>query len=99
MQNSGPTDSWIAVLGPATDVIPCPVVHPDSPSLPALLGANQHRPGLRVQIGLSEGERFADPSPARHRIAISARVLSAYGPGPAWRITRMISSTVGGSAG
>ena len=37
--------------------------------------------------------------PARHKIAISPRILSAYGPGPASRITRMISSTVGGSAG
>ena len=37
--------------------------------------------------------------PARHRIAIRARVRSAYGPGPAWRITRMISSTVGDRPG
>ena len=35
----------------------------------------------------------------RHGIAISPRVRSAYGPGPASRMTRMISSTVGGSAG
>jgi len=36
---------------------------------------------------------------ARHRIAVSPCVRSAYGPGPDARITRMISSTVGGSAG
>jgi hypothetical protein len=61
--------------------------------------ADEHRAGLRIQIGFGERERFADPQPSAHRIAISPRVLSAYGPGPAWRMTRMISSTVGGSAG
>jgi hypothetical protein len=37
--------------------------------------------------------------PARQRIAVSARTRSAYAPLPASRITRLISSTVGGSAG
>jgi len=50
-----------AVLGPTSDVLPPPIVHADHPSLAALADANQHGPGLRVQIGLGQRERFADP--------------------------------------
>ena len=50
-----------AVLGPTSDVLPAPIVHADHPSLAALADANQHGPGLRVQVGLGQCERFADP--------------------------------------
>jgi hypothetical protein len=88
-----------AVLGPAGDVLPCPVVHPDCPALPALPLADEHRPGLRVQIGLGERERFADPQPGAPQDRDQPTLPVRIWPGPAWRITRMISSTVGGSAG
>jgi len=37
--------------------------------------------------------------PARHRATISPRTRSPWTPSPAWRITAMIYSTRGGSAG
>lgn len=49
------------MLGPAADMLPCPVVHPDDSSLPTFAGADQHRPRLRLEICLCESERFADP--------------------------------------
>jgi hypothetical protein len=66
---------------------------PRRPSRPSFASRpsqpGEHRPGLCVQIGLGERERFADP--ARYRIAVSPRVKSPYGAGPAWRITKVIS--------
>jgi hypothetical protein len=50
-----------AVLGPVTDVLPAPIVHPDHPALPALAASDRHRPGPRVKIGLGERQHFTDP--------------------------------------
>jgi hypothetical protein len=50
-----------AMLGPASDALPGPLVHPNHPSLAALPGTNEHRARLRVQIGLGERERLTDP--------------------------------------
>ena len=49
-----------AMLGPASDMLSTPIVHADHPSLSALADANQHGPGLRVQIGLGQRKRLAD---------------------------------------
>jgi hypothetical protein len=87
------------VLGPAGDVLPTPTVHPDHPSLTTLPARTNTDPVFGSRSDSVSESASLIRRPARHRIAISPRVRSAYGPGPAWRITRMISSTVGGSAG
>ncbi|MGO9975565.1 MAG: hypothetical protein ACLP01_22755 [Solirubrobacteraceae bacterium] len=38
-------------------------------------------------------------SPARQSTTINPRIRSAWRPSPAWRMTAMISSTLGGSGG
>jgi hypothetical protein len=54
-------------------MLPCPVVHPDHSSFPTFAGADQHRPRVRVQIGLGESERFADPQSGAPRTWLPLR--------------------------
>ena len=99
MQNSGP-------IGNSTrcSVQRATCSHPQS-SMPTIrrLPPLPTRTSTDPVLGSRSDSVSASPplirKPARHRIAIRARVRSAYGPGPAWRITRMISSTVGDRPG
>jgi hypothetical protein len=50
-------------LLPGLDLLPRPAVHPDLATLVALAMAHQHGAATRVEVGLSERERFADPQP------------------------------------
>ena len=63
MQNRGPIASHTRCSVQRAEVLPPPVVHADHPSLPALAGPDQHRSGLRIQIGLGQRECLADPQP------------------------------------
>lgn len=87
-----------AQLLPGIDVLPGPAVHADLATLVALAMADDHRSRASVEVGLGERERLADPQP-RNNSTISAHNRTPLAPAPAVRITAMISSTVGGSAG
>jgi hypothetical protein len=52
-----------------------------------------------IEIAFGERERFLDAQPARHMITISPRERRPCARPPAVRMTAMISSTFGGSAG
>jgi hypothetical protein len=89
----------LADLEPRFEMLPAPSVHADLAALAALAAAHENRATTRVKIAFRQRKRFADSYPERHSTTIMPRSRSATGPSPAARITRMISSTVGGSAG
>ena len=98
MQNSGPIGSRTRC---SVQQATCSQPQSSIPTIlrfPPLPARTSTDPGLRVEIGLGERQRLADPQPCapQHR---DQPARSIRGPGPASRITRMISSTVGGSAG
>ena len=76
-----------------------PAAHADLASAAALAAANEHRPARTVEVGLGRGKRFADPQACAPQITISARRRAPSASSPAARMTAMISSIVGGSAG
>ena len=55
-------------LQPGLKLLPRPVVHPDLAAPAALATPHQQRPAARVQVGLGERERLADPQagPPQH---------------------------------
>jgi len=95
--NSGSTGNRTPAAA-GIDVLPGPAVHADLATLVALAMADDHRSRASVEVGLGERERLADPQP-RNNSTISAHNRTPLAPAPAVRITAMISSTVGGSAG
>src|SRR5215210_4327189 len=60
-QNSGPTGSSTRGLEPGRELLPGPVVHADLAAAAALAAPHQQRAAARVQVGLGERERLADP--------------------------------------
>jgi len=84
------------VLDPGGDVLPASVIQPDRPAHLPLLARMSTDPSSDPDRTRSDSASLIR-KPARHRIAISPQWRSAYGPAPASRMTRMISSTVGGS--
>jgi hypothetical protein len=80
-------------------LLPWPAVDADLAAFAALAMADQDRASMSVKIALVERERFADRQPARQSTTIRPRSRIASASSPAARITAMISSTVGGSAG
>ena len=88
-----------AVLGPASDVLPPQSSIPTILRLPPFPARTSTDPVFASRSDPLSVSASLIRKPAHQRIAISARSLSAYRPGPASRITRMISWTVGGSAG
>lgn len=52
-----------ADLEPRVEVLPCPQVHPNLAALAAFAAADKDAAADRVQIALSETERFADSQP------------------------------------
>jgi hypothetical protein len=79
-------------------LLPAPGIHADLAPSSAFPLSNEQRPAARVEIGFVEQERFLDPqarSPQDDDQPTEPLTVRA----PAARITAMISSTVGGSAG
>jgi hypothetical protein len=52
-----------------------------------------------IETGFGECERLLNAGPARQRITIKPRNRRPWARSPAARMTAMISSTLGGSAG
>src|SRR5919108_2113010 len=50
-----------ARLEPGRELLPGPVVHADLAAAAALAAPHQQRPAARVQVGLCQRERLADP--------------------------------------
>jgi len=99
MQNSGPIGSWMRC---SVQRATCSLAQSSIPTIlrfPPLPARTSTDPVFGSRSVSASASASLIRKPARYRIAINPRVLSAYGPGPASRITRMISSTVGGSAG
>ncbi len=88
-----------ALLAPAAEVLKPPVVHPVLATPVARAMPDQQRPARWVDVGLAERERLADTQAPAPQDRITARTRSPWRSSPAWRITAMISSTRGGSAG
>jgi hypothetical protein len=87
-----------AELEPGLEFLPAPVVHADFAAASALAAADEQRAAALIEIGLGERERFVDAqpgSPDDDEAAEPAAVCAS----PAARMTAMISSTLGGSAG
>jgi hypothetical protein len=61
--------------------------------------AHEQRPAPRIEVALAKRERLLDAEPARQSTTISARRRAPWRSSGVRRITAMISSTVGGSAG
>jgi len=99
MQNSGPTGSWIRCSAQRPTCSHAQSSIPTIRRFPPLPARTSTDPVFGSRSVSVRASASLIRNPARHRIAISPRVLSAYWPGRASRITRMISSTVGGSAG
>jgi hypothetical protein len=76
-----------------------PVVHADLASAAALAAAHENRPATRIEIEFGQIERLLDPEPARQSTTIRPRARAPCRPSPAQRMTAMISSVRGGSAG
>ena len=76
-------------LDPGVELVPCPAVHPDVSALASISTPDQYSAAGAIEVALLERECLADPqsgTPQQH----NQRTV---------RITAMISSTVGGSAG
>lgn len=46
------------------ELLPRPAVHPDLPRAAAFAVPNEHRSATRIEIGLGQVERLADPHPS-----------------------------------
>jgi hypothetical protein len=98
-QNNAPTGSCLRTLSHGSSCCQPQASIPTSRRLPPL--------PLRTRTAPRDGSRSLSASasaslirsPERHSTTIIARNRSPIAPGPAARITRTISSTVGGSAG
>jgi hypothetical protein len=84
---------------PGLEFFPCPSVHPHLAALVALAVPHEHSASTRVHVGLGKREGFADSQAPRQSTTINARRRTPPEALPAARITAMISSTIGGSAG
>jgi hypothetical protein len=80
-------------------LIPRPPVHAYLATPPAFASAHGEGSARAVEVGLGEVECFADPQPARQSTMISARRRAPSALLLVARMTAMISSTGGGSAG
>jgi hypothetical protein len=60
-QNSGPRGSWSRAVSPWLELLPGPVVHADLSPAPALAATHRYGAAARVEIGLGERQRLADP--------------------------------------
>lgn len=92
-------------LEPRLELVPAPGVHADFAASFALAVTDKQRAAGMVEIRFGESERFLDAqpgtphSPARHRITTRPHSRRPCAASPATRMTAMISSTFGGSAG
>ena len=85
---------------PRAQLLPAPGVHADLAAAAALAVAHEQRPAPRVEVALAERERLLDAQPAApEHDDQCAEPGSRGGRRRPARITAMISSTVGGSAG
>jgi hypothetical protein len=86
-------------LQPGHELLPCPAIHTDLAPAAALPLADEHRTAVRVGIGISEIERFADPQPGAPQDHDQRSQPGAVGSVAAARMTATMSSTVSGAAG
>ena len=87
------------VCEPAVDVLKSQVIHPDLPAaitLPWRINTDPRAGSTSVSASANASEILKPP---RHSTAITARIRRPWRSSPAWRMTAMISSTRGGSAG
>jgi hypothetical protein len=85
-------------LKPRLKLFPPPVVHADLAAAAALAASHQQRSAARVEVGLGNGERLADPQ-ALQSTTIGPRSRRPWTPSPARRVRVTISSIVRGIAG
>jgi hypothetical protein len=88
-----------AQLEPWLQLLPPPRVHADLAAPAALTASDKQRAPARIEIALGKGERFLNAQPSSPQVTISPRRRRPCASSPAARMTAMISSTVGGSAG
>jgi hypothetical protein len=86
-------------LEPRLDLLPAPRVDADLAAASALAASNEQRAAAVIEVGFGSASASWMRSPARQRITIRPRSRRPWAPSPAARITAMISSTLGGSAG
>jgi hypothetical protein len=90
-----------AQIQPGLELFEAPRVHADLAAPPALAASDQERAATLIQIGFSQGERLLDAQTGppqdddQTAQSVAVRALSSGTP----RMTAMISSTFGGSAG
>ena len=80
-------------------MFPGPLVHADFAAAVALAAADEDCAAARVEVSLGERECLVDPQVGAPEYDDSARNRRPWTLSPAARMTAMISSTVGGSAG
>jgi hypothetical protein len=78
--------------------LPCRVVHADLTPAPALATTDQHGATPRVEIGLGERERLADPKPCAPLHGDQTASALPWMVLPAAYVMATISSPVGRSA-
>ncbi|MGN6171190.1 MAG: hypothetical protein ACTHQQ_23930 [Solirubrobacteraceae bacterium] len=76
-----------------------PAVHSHLAALAALSAPHENCAAVAVKVALGQRHVSLIRSPARHNTTISPRSLTPSMRSPAARMTAMISSTDGGSAG
>lgn len=83
---------------PWIQVLPGPAVHADFTAFAAVALPDEDAAAMRRGLSARASASLIR-IPARHSSTTSARALRPNGVSPAHRITAMISSTLGGSAG
>jgi hypothetical protein len=90
-------------LGPEVkqglEFVPSPCVHADLAAAPALAAPDQERAAALIEIALGQSERLLDPQPGSPQDHDQGAWRRPWARSPAARMTAMISSTLGGSAG
>jgi hypothetical protein len=84
---------------PGSQLVPAPGIHADLAPPPALAVGDKHRAAPGVEVALGQRQRFLDAQPAAPERDDQRPQPGAVAIVGVWRITAMISSTVGGSAG
>jgi hypothetical protein len=98
MQNSAPTGICSRTCTPGRKLVPTPVVHADLAPHTAL-AVNEDQTTVAVKVALGESECLVDAQPGAPQHDDQGTQTAPQAPSPAARITPMISSTGGGSAG
>jgi hypothetical protein len=97
--SSGADRELTPYVKPRLEFFPSPCVHADLATTPALAAADQERGTAVIEIAFGESERFLHAQPGSPHDHDESAEAAAVRPVPGGRMTAMISSTLGGSAG